>query len=71
MAQRSLATSKKHAKIKGAEIFWLDEASIRSNDPLQRTWGAKGQTPRVKTRSQRQSINAILVLSKQTDVLPV
>jgi transposase len=53
----------KAAKNKGAEIFWLDEASIRSDDPLQRTWGLKGQTPVVKTSGQRQRINAISALS--------
>lgn len=54
---------KKYAKKTGAEIFWLDEASIRSDDPLQRTWGEKGKTPVVKTSGQRQSINAISALS--------
>lgn len=53
----------KSAKNKGAEIFWLDEASIRSDDPLQRTWGLKGQTPVVKTSGQRQRINAISAMS--------
>lgn len=56
---------KKHAKNKGAEIFWLDEASIRSDDPLQRTWGERGKTPVVKTSGQRQSINAISALSNK------
>lgn len=56
---------KKHAKKTGAEIFWLDEASIRSDDPLQRTWGEKGKTPIVKTSGQRQSINAISALSNK------
>lgn len=56
---------KKHAKKTGAEIFWLDEASIRSDDPLQRTWGEKGKTPVVKTSGQRQSINAISALSNK------
>jgi len=56
---------KKHAKNKGAEIFWLDEASIRSDDPLQRTWGEKGKTPVVKTSGQRQAINAISALSNK------
>ena len=37
----------------------LDEAGIRSDAPLQRTWGAKGQTPIVKTSGQRQSVSAI------------
>ncbi len=54
---------KKYAKNQGAEIFWLDEASIRSDDPLQRTWGEKGRTPVVNTSGQRQSINAISALS--------
>ncbi len=54
---------KKSAKKQGAEIFWLDEASIRSDDPLMRTWGLKGQTPTVKTSGQRQGINAISALS--------
>jgi len=56
---------KKYAKNKGAEIFWLDEASLRSDDPLQRTWGEKGNTPVVKTSGQRQSINAISALSNK------
>ena len=54
---------KKRAKRKCAEIFWLDEAGIRSDDPLQRTWGLKGQTPIVPTSSQRQSLNIITALS--------
>ena len=56
---------KKYAKKTGAEIFWLDEAGIRSDDPLQRTWGEKGKTPVVKTSGQRQSINAISALSNK------
>lgn len=56
---------KKYAKSKGAEIFWLDEATIRSDDPLQRTWGKKGQTPVVKTSGARQSIHAISALSNK------
>ena len=56
---------KKVAKKTGAEIFWLDEASIRSDDPLQRTWGERGKTPVVKTSGQRQSINAISALSNK------
>lgn len=50
---------KKRAKKRGAEIFFLDEAGIRSDAPLQRTWGAKGITPVVRTSGQRQSVNAI------------
>lgn len=54
---------KKAAKKAGAEVFWLDEASIRSDDRLMRTWGLKGQTPEVKTSGQRQGINVISALS--------
>lgn len=56
---------RKRAKQRKAEIFWLDEASIRSDDPLQRTWGLKGKTPIVQTSGQRQSINAISALSNK------
>lgn len=55
----------KEAKKQGAELFWLDEAAIRSDDPLQRTWGLKGKTPVVKTSGKRQAINAISALSNK------
>lgn len=42
-----------------AEIFFLDEAGVRSDSPLGRTYGLKGRTPVVKTSGKRQSINAI------------
>ena len=54
---------KKDAKNQGAEVFWLDEASIRSDDPLMRTWGLKGQTPTVNTSGQRQGVSAISAIS--------
>jgi transposase len=50
---------KKRANRLGADIFFLDEAGIRSDGPLDRTGGAKGQTPVVPTSGQRQSVNAI------------
>ena len=50
---------RRRAKARGAMMFFLDEAGIRSDAPLQRTWGAKGQTPVVKTSGQRQAVNAI------------
>ena len=50
---------RKRAKRRGADIFFLDEAGIRSDAPLQRTWGAKGQTLIVKTSGQRQSVSAM------------
>jgi len=50
---------RKRAKRRDADIFFLDEAGIRSDDPLGRTWAPKGKTPVVKTSGQRQSVNAI------------
>ena len=47
------------AKRRGADIFFLDEAGIRSDAALQRTWGAKGETPIVATSGKRQQVNAI------------
>ena len=35
------------------------EAGVRSDAALQRTWGAKGETPIVATSGQRQKVNAI------------
>ena len=50
---------KARAKRRRAEIFFLDEAGVRSDQVLGRTWGAKGKTPEVPTSGQRQAINAI------------
>lgn len=50
---------KARAKRRKAEIFFLDEMGVRSDQVLGRTWGEKGKTPEVRTSGQRQSINAI------------
>jgi len=50
---------KKRAKKHRANIFFLDEAGVRSDNALMRTWAEKGKTPEVKTSGQRQSVNAI------------
>ena len=47
------------AKRIGAKLFFLDEAGVRSDQVLGRTWGLRGQTPEVPTSGQRQSVNAI------------
>lgn len=47
------------ARARGAQIFFLDEAGVRSDQVLGRTWAPKGQTPEVPTSGQRQSVNAI------------
>jgi transposase len=50
---------RRRAKRRGADIFFLDEAGIRSDAALGRTWGVRGQTPVVETTGRRQSVNAI------------
>jgi transposase len=47
------------AKRRGAKIFFLDEAGVRSDQVLGRTWGLRGQTPAVPTSGKRQSVSAI------------
>jgi transposase len=47
------------AKRRGAKIFFLDEAGVRSDQVLGRTWGIRGQTPEVPTSGKRQSVSAI------------
>jgi transposase len=43
----------------GAQIFFLDEAGVRSDQVLGRTWAVRGQTPVVETSGRRQSVSAI------------
>jgi len=50
---------RRRAKQRGATIFFLDEAGVRSDAPLGRTWAPRGQTPIVPTSGQRQAVNAI------------
>jgi transposase len=47
------------AQQRGAKIFFLDEAGVRSDQVLGRTWGLRGQTPEVPTSGKRQSVSAI------------
>ena len=47
------------AKIEAADIFFLDEAGVRSDPVLGGTWAPKGVTPIVSTSGQRQQINVI------------
>lgn len=47
------------AEKRGAQIFFLDEAGIRSDIPLGRSWAPRGKTPTVATSGQRQAANAI------------
>ena len=50
---------RRRARENEAEIFFLDEAGVRSDSPLGRSYGLKGRTPVVQTSGKRQSINAI------------
>jgi transposase len=53
----------KRAKRRGAQIFFLDEAGVRSDQVLGRTWGLRGQTPEVATSGRRQSVSAISAIN--------
>jgi transposase len=56
---------RRRARKNGAEIFFLDEAGIRSDSALGRSYGLKGRTPVVKTSGKRQSINAISAVNSK------
>jgi hypothetical protein len=59
MERGRLPEAESCAKRRCADIFLLDEAGVRSDAALQRTWGAKGKTPIVATSGQCQQANAI------------
>ena len=47
------------ARAAGADIFFLDEAGIRSDVALARTWGLRGRTPVIAASGKRQQVSAI------------
>lgn len=51
------------AKKEGAEIFFGDEAGLRSDYHSGTTWGVRGQTPVVTTSGQRFGLNMISAIS--------
>ncbi len=51
------------AKTSGADIYFGDEASVRSDYHSGTTWALKGQTPVVKTTGARFSVNMISAIS--------
>jgi len=57
--QETYPALRRRARKRGAAIFFLDEAGVRSDAPLGRTWAPRGQTPIVRTSGQRQAVNAI------------
>jgi len=63
--EETYPTLRRRARRNKAEIFFLDEAGVRSDSPLGRSYGLKGRTPVVKTSGKRQSINAISAVNSQ------
>ena len=53
------------AKRARAKIFFLDEAGVRSDQVLGRTWGLRGRAPEVPTSGRRQSVNAISAVQER------
>lgn len=53
------------ARRRKANIYFLDEAGIRSDASLARTWAPRGKTPVVQTSGQRQSVNAISAVNSK------
>ncbi len=47
------------ARSVGADMFFLDEAGIRSDVALARTWGLRGRTPVIPASGKRQQVSAI------------
>jgi transposase len=50
---------RQHARELGAEIYFGDEAGVRSDHQGGTTWGIKGRTPVVRSTGQRSSVNMI------------
>lgn len=63
--EKTFPQLRKRAKEQGASIYFLDEAGVRSDSALGRSYGLKGQTPVVQTSGQRQQINAISAVNSQ------
>ncbi len=55
----------RQARAKGAQIFFADEAGVRSDYHSGTTWGKRGQTPIVSSTGARFGINLISAVSAQ------
>jgi transposase len=51
------------AKREGAEIYFGDEAGVRSDAPMGKTWGRVGKTPIVKKTGKRFGLNLVSAIS--------
>jgi transposase len=58
-----LPAIKKLARKEGAEIFFGDEASVRSDYHFGTTWAPRGKTPIVKTTGSRHKVNLISAIT--------
>ena len=54
---------RQQARQVGAEIYWGDEAGVRSDCHAGTTWGGKGQTPVVRSTGQRSWVQMIAAVS--------
>jgi len=54
---------RREAQAAGAEIYFADEASVRSDFHAGTTWAPKGQTPVIKTTGARFRVNLISAVS--------
>lgn len=66
--QEDYPTIQKVAKGVGAQIFFADEASIRSDYHSGTTWAPIGQTPPVKTTRARFSLKLISAISPRGEL---
>lgn len=65
--RETLPSLRERARKRGAKIFFLDEAGVRSDQVLGKTWALRGKTPEVATSGQRQSVNAISAVNARGD----
>src|SRR2546426_1740718 len=54
---------RQQARKEGADIYFGDEAGVRSDCHAGTTWGIKGQTPVVRSTGQRSSVNMLSAVS--------
>jgi transposase len=63
--KESFPKIRSRAKARGADIFFMDEAGVRSDSVLGRSWAPAGKTPVVRSTGKRQSVNAISALTSR------
>src|SRR5246500_1469066 len=61
--QKEYPAIRQQARREGAEIYFGEEAGVRSDCHAGTTWGIKGQTPVVRRTGQRSSLNMISAVS--------